>query len=275
MSETVSYSTSVSGPAGRSMIRALRDMGITADHSLEWANARDRVARLNDTLAREMARLNPPGSRPARAVEQTHRLEAMMAAFDSIAPFKAAAHSRFAADWQSLGETLSGLKQAVCDRPSDTALAAEAEKAGARLEQIATETQKILCSTEAAVVAETVADTLADLGYRVERRADSLKATCGTTCLWAVTDAMGGLSLDISGHSGLSCIGEMRRVESALEAKGLKLARGACDTHGKPEGGVLARRLFPMFIKAKPTPVHQNRDNSRLQTTRGKGARIR
>lgn len=267
MSETVSYSTTVSGPAGRSLIRGLQNTGIFVEHSQEWANARRRVALLNDTLARDMARLDLLLKfRPGKAMEQTHRLEAMMAAFDSVALFKAAAQSRFAADWQSLERSLAGLKEAVSSRPADTVLAAEAAQASSQLEKIATATQEMLCRTEAAVVAEIVADALTGLGYTVARRTDSLKATCGTTCLWASADAMGGLSLDVSGHSGLSCISEMRRVETALEAKGLKLERGACDTHGRPEGGAVAQRLQPLFAKTKLAPVFQELDDTLLRT---------
>ena len=71
------------------------------------------------------------------------------------------------------------------------------------------------------------------------------------TCIWAETDDFGGLSVDLSGFSGMTCLQEKTHLEHELKKRGVRLQTLDSKPHGRPEGGALVRRLKPLFPEFK------------------------
>ena len=120
----------------------------------------------------------------------------------------------------------------------------EVQGAAARLQAIRDDVHKKLVTAEGQVARKLVVQSLTGLGYTVEQRGEGLRATSGRTCVWAmVNKGTGDLHLDMSGFSGLECQTALKRIEREIAQRGLSLRRSGGTTHGRPDGGVLARAL--------------------------------
>lgn len=118
----------------------------------------------------------------------------------------------------------------------------EVQEASARLQAIRDDVHKKLVAAEGQVASRLVVQSLIGLGYAVEHRGEGLRAISGRTSVWAIVDkSTGDLHLDMSGFSGLECQAALRRIEREIAQRGLSLRRAGGATHGRPEGGVLAR----------------------------------
>lgn len=152
------------------------------------------------------------------------------------------------------GESLTGsnlpgggaqLREAM--ESAESSLVAEAAGLQERIESLAMDVHKRLCLVEKEAALLVVREGLQSLGYSLAERSGRLRASRGTTCLWVEADMNNGLSIDVSGHSGLSCQKELKEVQDEFQRRGLVLEKVGSDQHGKPEGGVLAQKMKKMF----------------------------
>jgi hypothetical protein len=182
----------------------------------------------------------------------------MLRAFCEVAVFKSYAEKTRAKDLEDLREGILFPRGKSPTPPKETYSPLQIQE---RIESLASVVQKELCQVEKEALLVTVSDALADRGYRLERNADSLKATMNRSCIWVEANEWGELSLDFSGFSGLSCLEEVKRTEEEFARKGLMLIRTSSEFHGRPEGGILAGRLEILF------PVFRRMDANQSQVT--------
>jgi hypothetical protein len=141
-----------------------------------------------------------------------------------------------------LGAQLGGAAEIA-----ESSLVAEAVGLEERIESLARDVHERLCLAEKEASLLVVREGLQSLGYSLAARSGRLRASRGTTCLWVEADMNSGLSIDVSGHSGLSCQKELEEVQAEFQRRGLVLEKVGSDQHGKPEGGVLAQKMKKMF----------------------------
>ncbi|MDI6755838.1 MAG: hypothetical protein QME78_15760, partial [Thermodesulfobacteriota bacterium] len=243
MSETVSYRMrAMNGRAGETLIQNLERRGIFFHDPQAWATAEERVKQLHGMLERELKKHrleNPDRDKNSSIGREWGRADAMLRSFCSVPAFVAYAESNKADDLQEINKEVNNIQnngQGWRENEAMKSLRWIQE----RIEGLATETQRELCQMEKEVLLEASSEALKSLGYRIERHGDAMKASLDRTCIWVETNPWGGLSLDCSGFSGLSCLEEVKRAENALALKGIVLTRNSSEFHGKPEGGCLA-----------------------------------
>jgi hypothetical protein len=255
MSEYISYSTTaMDGGSGSAVRQALRRQGIFFHDNKAWATARQRAEQLDKLLKEEMDKypdnsLNE--SETSDVQKEINRVTAMFSAFSHVEEFRLGAEALNGLALQGIQRELTKLRQSEKNQKYSQALLTMAIMTEKRIENLASDIQQKLCQVEKKVMFETVSASLHELGYLVEARGHCLRATRGQTCIWAEANPYGELAMDLSGFSGLSCIKEMARVEAELQKRGVILKRSASDSHGKPEGGALVKKLRPMFPKFK------------------------
>ena len=251
MSEYISYSTTAMvGGAGSAVREALRKRGIFFHDARAWATARKRAEELEKLVQQELEARRETGldeSSLNSTQKEIVRLESMLLAFCGVPELAGCAEKTRGRELNSLKAEIKNMRQAMGKSDNMPELLESATNAQKRLEKLATDVQKGLCQVEKEVMVETVSTALHDLGYLVDSRGNSLKATVGQTCVWAETNDFGELFIDLSGFSGLSCMKEMIRVEGQFKKLGLVLKRSTSHSHGRPEGGVLVRKLRPLF----------------------------
>jgi hypothetical protein len=262
MSETVSYNArTLNGKAGRAVLENLKSRGIFFRDLRAWATARERVEELHRKLQEDFSRCSPVNLGDGTgdlANQECTRAEAMLRAFCGVAAFKTYAEKTRGKDLEDLREGILFLRGKRPNLPKEMYSPLQIQE---RIESLASVVQKELCQVEKEALLTTVFDALADLGYRLERNGDSLKATMNRSCIWMETNEWGELSLDFSGFSGLSCLEEVKRTEEAFARKGITLTRTSSEFHGRPEGGILAGRLEILF------PVFRRMDANQSQVT--------
>jgi hypothetical protein len=247
MSESIDYRVSVGGAGdGRALEAALSRRGILSLNREAWLAAEQRVIALEKSLS-EMdlgEELNATCESPAASIR---RLESMLNAFDRIEPFRAAGEMLRGSELEKIKSSIRMFKQAALSGAAAKSLLDQIEDNRLSLEKIASEVHETLCRAEHEASFAIIAEGLEEMGYRVEKRGDQIRALQGSSCIWVSADELGAVKMDFSGYSGLSCIQQIQKVESVLKKRGLELHRRASDYHGRPEGGVLARQLRPVF----------------------------
>ena len=255
MSEEVSYQTSVSADgSSQGLQRTLRRHGLFSIDRAAWADAHERVRQLHQAVNEEMGRCRAPG------LQTTATPAAMLAALNRVPSFRAVAEKHHAADLKALRYDLEELQDKVSRLPDTAALSAQAKALQQRVEALGTRLQTRLCRIEGEVVLQAATIGLQRLGYAVETRGDRLRATMAQTCVWAEVGKAGQLTMDFSGFSGLTCLNARQAVETELVKEGVRLLRSGANSHARPEGGVLAGRLRPLFwdfqtVATQPEPV--------------------
>lgn len=189
----------------------------------------------------------------------------MLSAFCKVSAFKAFAEQKQGTELLSIQKEVRNLSVALAMDKNWPEIIKACGNTQKRLEGFASGIQEKLCQVEKEVMLETVSAALHEVGYLTEIRGDALKATLGQTCVWAETNQFGELSLDLSGFSGLSCMKEMSRVEGQLKRRGLVLKRSSTNDHGRPEGGVLVKKLRPLFPQFKRIQSNSSRFRDKVK----------
>ena len=242
MSEEVSYQTSVSADgSSQGLQRTLRRHGLFSIDRAAWADAHERVRQLHQAVTEELGRCHAPGP------QTTAIPAAMLAALNRVPIFHAVAEKHHAVDVKALRDDIEKLQTEASRLPDTAALSAQSKALQQRVEALGTRLQTRLCRIEGEVVLQAATVGLQRLGYAVETRGDRLRATKAQSCVWAEESTAGQLTMDFSGFSGLTCLKARQSIEAELAKEGVRLARCTSITHGRPEGGVLAGRLRPLF----------------------------
>jgi hypothetical protein len=251
MSEEVSYTTATtavsSGGSVSSLQTTLRRHGLFSIDRAAWADAEERVRQLHQALSEEMASCHP-----SAASRATDLPAAMLAALNRVRTFRAMAEKHHAADFKALHDDLIRIRAEAAQSPHAPSLAAQAGALRQRVEALGAEIQTRLCRIEGEAVLHAATAGLQRLGYAVETRGGRLRAIKAQTCVWAEVGKAGQLTMDFSGFSGLACLNARQAVEAELAKEGVRLSRRGADSHGRPEGGVLAGRLRPLFWDFEP-----------------------
>jgi hypothetical protein len=252
MSEEVSYTTSLSSDgSGRSLQSTLRRHGLPSIDRAAWADAEERVRQLHQALSEELGSCHPSTASKATAMPA-----AMLAALHRVPTFRAVTEKHHAADLKALHDDLIRMHADAAQSPEAPMLAAQIGALRQRVEALGTEVQARLCRIEGEAVLHAATAGLQRLGYVVETRGDRLRATKAQTCVWAEVGKAGQLTMDYSGFSGLACLSARQAVEAELAKEGVRLSRRGANSHGRPEGGVLAGRLRPLFWDFEPVAAH-------------------
>jgi hypothetical protein len=260
VSEYVSYS--VSATPGGAVEETLRRRGVFFHDDAAWQNAEERAEVLRKELKQALDSMCGRNSSLSELVDRSHleisRLQGMMASFCKVREFKTYADQAHGGEFKELRGKVAALIDAAQKSIPGRDFLNGVIRAQKGTENFAAMVQKELCFAEKEAVLNTVASTLSGMGYLVEARGDSLKATCDQMGVWAKAGEHGELAMDLSGFSGLSCMKEMARIEEQLTRRGVRLQRTASNPHGRPEGGVLAeklRSLFPQFRRIETTNI--------------------
>jgi len=243
VSENVSYTATVLSGGSENVLReALQSKGVQIRNDSAWTTARERSDRLQEELRAELARHTAAVS--SLGTQAGIRAGAMLSAFLRVPAFR-----EYAEQTRSglLAEIRNGLEEVRSPGLSDPERGNVASAIENRIENLATQIQEDLCTTERDALAGIVSRSLGSLGYLVENRGGSLKATANRTCVWVEVSPWADISLDFSGWSGMACLREVRRVEERLAREGLTLRKTAEHNHGNPRGGAVAQRLKPLF----------------------------
>ncbi|MBM4305186.1 MAG: hypothetical protein FJ115_00030 [Deltaproteobacteria bacterium] len=263
MSESVSYRMrALSGKAGEIIQINLAKRGILFHDQQAWSTAKDRVEQLQAALQQELEKY--PNSDPCRQenlpIEKGwSRADAMLRSFCSVPIFEAYAEKTRANELQAIREEV-GIVKEVGLRTRREEAEDSLHQIQKRIEDLASVVQKELCHLEKEALLATASDALADLGYSLERNGGAMKASMNRYCVWMEANAWGEISLDFSGFSGFSCLGEVQKAEKALSQKGIQLTRTSSEFHGRPEGGVLTGRLEPLFPVFKRMKGEQSQE---------------
>lgn len=98
-----------------------------------------------------------------------------------------------------------------------------------------------LANAQQSVVGEVIAETLAEMGYQVQRRdvgnRTALWATRGGDSIAVVLDADGQFQMDMHGFVGLRCRQERAALLQRLQEKGVRLNLREATLHGDRYGG--------------------------------------
>lgn len=249
MSENVSYSAvAIDGGAVRESL-ATRKIFLHDDAA--WQSTEERAEALRKGLKQELDSMSRKAVLSSKSTNhcllEAHRLDSMMAAFSRVPAFKAFAEQAHAEEFARLRVEAAAFSSQSEKAESNNVLMQSVLAGQERLKTLATTVQKELCLVEKEVLLGAVASTLSGLGYLVETNGDALKATCNQTGFWAKAGDRGELAVDLSGHSGLSCMNEMVRIEEGLRSRGVRLRKNSSTPHGRPEGGSLVTTLRPLF----------------------------
>lgn len=131
---------------------------------------------------------------------------------------------------------------------------ARARIAEMQLREITSRAHRRLAMAEGDLLQETMREAFRSLGYTISAKGNAMRATRGTTCIWADITGHGGLNLDVSGFSGRSCQTEIKALENILACQGLVLNRTATKEHQSRRGGDLAQRMEGIFA-TEPLPA--------------------
>ena len=256
MSEVSAFSLiGLLGAADAAVQGILKLRNVALQHGVTMGTALERASLLQNNLLAKSSSLKKAGmcigndlSRiDANSAERIFKAENMLAAFESVPVFKTYAEQTKPFEMAAIRAELATMNGSIKQDSGFQALMTRAEKNQARIEKLATGVQKELCQVEQQAVLQVVGESLGNLEYQVELRDNALRGVKGRTCFWAKADEMGQLELDASGFSGLSCQKEIKLVEQEFRRNGLILKRTSQNTHGKPEGGVLAKELDQFF----------------------------
>ena len=228
---------------------------VALQHGVTMGTALERASLLQNNLLSKSSSLKKAGmclgndlsqigGKPAESIVKAQN---MFDAFESVPVFKDYSEQTRPAEMAAIRAELSVIGGSIETGQDFQDLMARAESIQFRMQNLATSVQKDLCRVERQAVLQVVGESLGNLHYQVELRDNALRGVKGRTCFWAKADEMGRLELDASGFSGLSCQKEIKRVEQEFRRNGLILKRTSKNTHGKPEGGVLAQELDQFF----------------------------
>jgi len=262
------------GASGSAVREALKQNGIFFHDIKAWATARQRAEELENRLAQEMNKscnnslMNIDAGNTRKEI---NRLDAMVTAFSQVQPFSELAKAKHGKEFKDIHTVLTHLKKSADHTGGLQEVAATAVHTQNRLERLACDVQQELCRVEKEVMLDAVSSSLNDIGYLMETRGDVLRATRGQTCIWAKTNPYGELSMDISGFSGLSCMKEIASVEDELKKRGVLLKRSSSQSHGRPEGGVLVKKLKPFFPSFKNVEKRRSNVQFGKQTMKQEG----
>jgi len=253
MSEYVSYQSEIVLTTARQGLaegfsEAFRDFSSWS--SSTWLSTEERETKLqkayHDTLMSHAADLRTLHRSSAGISPSICGLEAMLQALSQTPELLAHLQIVQQQDWDSVQrdyQSLLSLSHQLNHGESE-------DRAGTlreRLREMVARSHKALADAEVQFTMKTMTHAMKDLGYQVEQRGQALRAVQGPTCLWAQVSPKGGVCLDMGGLSGLQCLQHFQELEQALEERGLKLRRKKTNTHGRPEGGELARKLSVSF----------------------------
>ena len=267
MSEYDSYKiTAMNGDSGKAVKERLRQRGIFYHDLPAWSTAEQRIRELESRLEEEMGKNPGIPSCSGGSQKEVHKLASMLKAFEGVNAFKVVSETLHGEELTSIRHCLGKMCEQIKTEGSCRQLSEYAVGEQNRLARLAAMAQKTLCTEEKAVMLDTMIDSLGALGYQVVRKGNALKGTKMQTCIWAQADDFGGLSVDLSGFSGMACMKEKVNLENELKKRGVRLQTIDSQFHGKPEGAVLVRQLktqFPEFKKSIgrgfPKQVHIDR----------------
>lgn len=270
MSESVSYNVSVDPePGGEKLKERLSLRGLFFRDLKAWSTATQRAEELQKNLQEELERKSLFELALSKEDAGVQELEAMFRAFNKSGYLYTCASQLYGKQLESLQAQIKTLRQSLNQGKDLISLEQTVKSTRKDLEQLAAKSQKSLCQAEKEAVLATVSSALSDLGYLVEARGDALKATCRQNCVWAEANSLGGLEIDLSGFSGLSCLKEVSRLEAMLKRHGLVLKRQSSKVHQLKEGGTLSQRLYPLFPVFKRAPsskaIYKAGKNKKLQ----------
>jgi hypothetical protein len=238
MSEETTYTTSADGGSAFENVRAeLGSSGLSFHDPANWASAEDRIQALH----REINSRLPSESNLDPVTEAQLYVQAVQA----VPALHLSMQQLFPGAMQTLQRDLEALSSAPAVERRN-----RATQVSQNIQNLAKDAHITLAAAENRATIATVSRTLSDLGYLVEKRSQQLVATSGAQCIWATMGGQGRLNLDYSGFSGMSCLKEKGRVESALEKRGMRIREYAANSHGNPKGGILAAKMqsvFPQF----------------------------
>ena len=251
MSEETFYEATVeSSLASQEVTSALRDRGVRIRDAAAWESAAERVVALKEACAKELSAQGPK----LAANPEISRLSAMIGGFSSVPLLNDYAMAVYGSEFSSLSSKASRLFAIPPAEFATPGATLEARSARESLTELATRVQKDLCAVETRALTRAMGKSMSDLGYLVEAKGTALRATMGPTCVWIKADDFGSVKMDMSGFSGLSCVKELSRIEETFSRQGIKLSRKNAHRHQKPEGGVLANSLEPIFPVFRAVP---------------------
>lgn len=136
-----------------------------------------------------------------------------------------------------------------------------ATEARREVESIVSAAATRLARAESAVLGEAVRGTLSEMGYRVREPRRTVKDALvvkgesdrGTSIHVWMEPQKGQIRADLSGFRGSACQAERVRFLEGLERRGIRVQLTDRESHGRPEGGVLAQQSEPLFEDPEET----------------------
>lgn len=128
-----------------------------------------------------------------------------------------------------------------------------------------------LANAQQSVVGEEIAQSLAEMGYQVQRRdagnRTAIWATRGAHSIAVVLDADGQLQMDMHGFVGTACRQERAALLQRLREKGVRLNLREATLHGDRHGGQwLKKALYTARTQKLSVPDALLRETARAQS---------
>lgn len=222
-----------------------------------WQTARERNEDWQREVEKRLSALSAGQSLLEQKLKEGNRdiiaASAMYSAFEKSGALGVLARFDHGAELKRISAQVQEWERRLA-APVAGSTPVQAKDVVARLREIQAQTHGKLAAAEGMVTKNLLSNSLTELGYTVEQRGEGLRATSGRTCVWAKVDSgTGDLQLDMSGFSGLECQSAIRQIEREVGKRGLSLRRSSGTTHGRPDGGALARSMSaPAMVQVAP-----------------------
>jgi hypothetical protein len=149
--------------------------------------------------------------------------------------------------WQQARLALQQVDDALARGDTQRA-ESQAQLAQRHLEELIFQSHERLAVAQLAVVHDTIAATLQEMGYQVghqlaEQRS-AIYATRGAESIAMVLESDGDFQMDMAGFSGLDCEQAQQALVQRLEAKGIQLQPRRKTPHGDRGGGQLLKKAL-------------------------------
>jgi hypothetical protein len=255
MSELSHFATALILPvaAGVCVARLLGYLGskaISGERRYQWPTTTEREELLRSTYHRELATLEErsldlPEPDSLRVIgSQRDHLEAMMRSLETVEPMALVARERHGAELAEARSNLGIIEESVKKRQVTGHTNKLVEQTDSLLRSLTLHAHTTLAEIEQEVTSELVTKTLGSMGYDLGHEGSTVVASTAETSIRVEVSPAGGVLLDTTSFSGLSCHRELARFEHTLRDEGVVLRRCLAE-ESKRRGGVLLTDLFP------------------------------
>jgi len=252
------------GDLGKHVIDSILEEKDEGEHEVEkYLATNEREIALRDLYTKNLARLEDKylmkaaGNDPilSHDPENIHRLHAahvlsLAESMSQVEPMALVAKNRYGDQLEKthslLTEMECRLRNTACNSDVIHKLAVHCEP---RLRRIATETHALLADTEDMIAIKTIAEAVDGLGYNARTAGKEMMGSKGRISVRARAEG-GRIVLDTTSFPGISCHGEVLKIEALLEREGFILKRAYEDSMKPRNGKVKLNDPLPLFVHA-------------------------